>query len=72
MTGGSCLTFQFPTPSRQQPHPRAWLELGLGQCGGSGAASQALPVWVIPAWDGALGRLEGTRQGGSTTALRFL
>jgi len=62
MTRGSCLTFQLPTPSRQQPHPRAWRELGLGQCGGLGAASQALPVWVSPAWDGAAGRLNGAGQ----------
>lgn len=64
MTGGSCLTFQLPTPSRQQLHPRAWRELGPGQCGDSGAASQALPVWVSLAWEGATGRPSGVGQGG--------
>lgn len=42
MTGGSCLTFQLPTPSRQQPHPRAWRELGLGQRGGRFPGSASL------------------------------
>lgn len=72
MTGGSCLTFQLPTPSRQQLHPRARRELGPGQCGGLGTASQAPPVWVIPAWDGAAGRLNGAEQGGRQHPSRCL
>lgn len=64
MTRGSCLTFQLSVPSRQQPHPMAKWELGLGQRGGSGAASQAPSVWVSLAWDGAAGRLNRAGHGG--------
>lgn len=64
MTRGSCLTFQLSVPSRQQPHPMAKWELGLGQRGGSGAASQAPLVWVSLAWDGAAGRLNRAGHGG--------
>lgn len=64
MTRGSCLTFQLPIPSRQQPHPMVRWELGPGQRWGSGAASQAPLVWVTLAWDGAAGRLNRAGQGG--------